>query len=259
MKFTKLIQLLLTTGTVACGSNLANPAVTIPEARIAVGASCHIGGYSITNDEVPAIFNRFHARILYSPSKFLGLGIDLGAMQVNVDKFGSGEDSIPVFKGKYGFSGGANLKLSTPFFLNDRIAFVSIGEATVFNSKNSNGAFYKGIDGAGVLGIQFHIPGFGYITAGPLVYLMDGENQSYTGKKAGFSNTNNVRGWIAIDYFPKMKDITSNKPYISFEFSASPEANYSKRIPIQEFSFSISIGSVTNRLYGTESDIEWEP
>lgn len=240
-------------------SNLANPAVSIPEARIAIGASYHIGGYTLTNMAIPSLWNRVHSRIEYSPLNFLSLGIELGATQIDVDQFIVGSDTVPVFQGKFGFSGGAMLKLSTRAFLKDYLKITGITKASYFSSKNQHNALYKGIDGVGIIGIQFHIPRFGYITTGPLIYVIDGTNISYTGEENYYSNLNNIRGWIAIDFFPKLKEITSNKPYISLEFSMSPKIDYSKRVPVQEFSVSISVGSVTRRIYGIENDIEWEP
>ena len=43
-----------------------------------------------------------------------------------------------------------------------------------------------------------------------------------TGTTGTYSNSNNVRGWIAIDYFPSV-NMSTNKPYISLEFTALPE------------------------------------
>ncbi|MBN1577678.1 MAG: hypothetical protein JW913_14055 [Chitinispirillaceae bacterium] len=237
-------------------SNLANPAITLPQARIAIGASYHLGGYSLTNDTIPALFNRIHGRIEYGPFKYLTLGIDAGAVQIEVDRY---HDTVPVFHGKFGFSGGAHLKLSTPSFARQLVSFIAIAQATLFKSQNKHSAYYGGKDGTGILGVQVHIPGFGYISAGPWVYLIEGENRSFDGKTGFYSNTDNVRGWLAIDYFPKIIDVTSNKPYLSLEFSISPKATYSQRIPVQAFSVSISLGSITRRLYGTESDVEWSP
>jgi hypothetical protein len=241
-------------------SNLANPAVTLPEARISIGASYYLGGYSLTNLEVPSLFNRIHGRLDYGPFKYVTLGIDLGATQIEVDKFAIDEDTIPVFHGKYGFSGGAHLKVATPPFLKRRLALIAIGQATIFNSENQNiKTGYNGKDGTGIIGIQLHVPGFGYISAGPWVYLIQGESKSYDGTTSFFSNTDNIRGWLSIDYFPKITTLSTNKPYFSFEFSISPNASASKRLPFQEISASISIGSITKRLYGSESDIEWNP
>ncbi|MBN1307047.1 MAG: hypothetical protein JXA18_03960 [Chitinispirillaceae bacterium] len=250
------ISVVLLVGSFVGASNLANPAITLPEARIAIGASYHLGGYSLTNDTVPALFNRIHGRFEYGPYKHLTLGIDAGAVQIEVDRY---HDTVPVFHGKFGFSGGAHLKLSTPSFAKKIISFIAIVQATLFKSQNKHSAYYGGKDGTGIIGIQLHIPGFGYISAGPWVYLIQGENSSFNGKKNFYSNTDNVRGWLAIDYFPKIADVSSNKPYLSFEFSISPKATYSERIPVQAFSVSISIGSITRRLYGTESDVEWSP
>jgi hypothetical protein len=243
--------------TLVNSANLANPTITLPEARVAVGASYHLGGYTLYNLEVPSLFNRIHGRVEYGPFKYLTLGIDLGTTKIDVDT-----DSL--FQGKFGFSGGGHLKIATPRFAKQYLSVIVIGQATIFNSVNSHspayaGKAYAGKDGTGALGLQVHIPGFGYITAGPWVYLIQGTNTSYTGQEAFYSNTDNIRGWLAIDFFPKMKEIGNNKPYISLEVSISPKATYSERIPVQAFSVSISVGSVTGRLYGTESDVEWNP
>jgi hypothetical protein len=255
----KILLILLTSVIASTGSNLGNPAVSIPVSRIAVGASYHVGGYTITNLEIPSIFNRIHARLEYSLLSNISLGIDLGAAQIEVDKFTTGEDTFPVFHGKFGFSGGAHLKISSPFFLKKSLAITAIGSATTFSSKNTSNALYGGFDGAGAIGVQFHIPRFGYISAGPMVYLIKGDNESYDGIKGKYSNINNIRGWMTIDFFPDLKEMSSNKPYISLEVSASPAADYSKRIPLQEFSISICIGSISKRLFGVENGVDWKP
>lgn len=241
---------------ISSAANLANPATPIPDARIAVGASYHLGGYTLTNQELPSLFNRIHARVSYSPLKYVSFGIDGGTIQIDVERT---SDSAATFHGKFGYSGGGHLKLATPAFLKQRLSFVAIGQGTIFKSINKFSAEYAGKDATGAVGMQVHIPGFGFITAGPWVYLILGQNKSFDGTTSIYSNTNNVRGWLAIDYFPKMKELSSNKPYISLEFSISPKANYSERIPVQEFSVSVSIGSITDRLYGTQSEVEWSP
>lgn len=237
-------------------SNLANPAIAIPESRVAIGASYHLGGYSLTNEEIPSLFNRIHGRVEYGPFNYLTIGVDAGVTQIEVDRY---YDTVAVYHGKFGFSGGGHLKLSTPFFFKRSLAVIAIAQATLFNTENEFGASYSGKDGTGVIGIQWHIPGFGYISAGPWVYVLQGDNKGIDGNGGYYSNTDNVRGWLAIDIFPKLKEISTNKPFISLEFSVSPKANYSDRIPVQAFSVSISIGAITKRLYGVESDVEWSP
>jgi len=258
---TKLLNKCITIGFLSLGisnaANLANPGITFPEARIAIGASYDLGGYTLTNQELPSLFNRIHARVTYSPLKYVSIGIDGGTIRIDVERT---SDSAATFHGKFGYSGGGHLKLATPSFIKDKLTVVALAQGTIFKSENKFSAEYAGKDATGAVGIQVHIPGFGYITAGPWVYLIQGENRSYDGTTSFYSNINNIRGWLAVDYFPKMKELTNNsKPYISFEFSISPKANYSERIPIQEFSFSISIGSITNRLYGTQSEVDWSP
>jgi hypothetical protein len=251
-----LIYWFLTVVTSAKAGNLANPAITLPDARIAIGASYHLGGYSLTNQEIPALFNRINGRVEYGPFKYLTIGVDVGAAQVEVDRY---HDTLEVFHGKFGISGGGHLKASTPSFFNQSLSIVALAQATYFKSENEFSAYYSGIDGTSAVGLQVHIPGFGYISAGPWIYIIQGTNKGFNGTTGFYSNTDNLRGWLAIDFFPKLKEVSSNKPYISLEISVSPKANVSERIPVQAFSVSLSVGAITKRLYGVESDIEWEP
>lgn len=260
--FSTSILIMINFSIIPCiASNLANPVAPIPTARIGIGLSYHLGGHTVTNREIPSLMNRFHARFSYAPSTYLNFGFDLGTSQMDVASDTSALDTLLIFHGKYGFSYGAHLKLSTPLILNDIVGLIGIFQGTRFFSENDEGAYYSGYDAAGAAGLLFHIPGFGYIAAGSKVYLIaKGRNKSYnSGVEHRYSNINNVRGWLAIDYFPKIKSISETRPYISFELSISPDAKVRDRAPIQEVSISIAIGSITKRLYGEESDVEWEP
>ncbi len=240
-------------------SNLADPAVLIPPARFAIGASYDLGGFAITNDSVPCLLNRFEARVAFSPCSFSNFGSDAGAAQMEVAGDTTSIDTIGIFHGKYAFCGGGHLKLGTPFFFNDLASAVGILHGSYFSSQNSAGTLYKGVDADGGVGLQFHIHDFGYITAGSSVYLIFGKNKSYSGQEGKYSNINNVRGWLAIDYFPAAAASSKNLMYISLELTASPKATFNGRAPIQEMSVSVSIGSITRKLYGEVSEIEWKP
>jgi hypothetical protein len=253
-----LFYLLILNVGISNALTIANPAAAVPEASVIIGAGYDIGGYTITNDRVPCMMNRFMARAEFAPVSFLGFGLDAGTIQMDVEKSIQHGYTIILYHGNYGFSGGAHLKLSSPFILNT-IAFVGIGSGTIFSTRNTAGAEYGGKDAVGAVGIQLHIKNFGFITVGPQLYYMQGQNKSFTGETGVYSNVNNLRGWMAIDFFPKINGISENKSYISFEFTASPDITVSKRIPVQEYSISISIGTVTKRLYGIESAVDWEP
>jgi hypothetical protein len=240
-------------------SNLADPTVLVQAARLSAGASYDLGGFSLTNDSVPCILNRFEARMSYAPFSFVNFGIDAGATQMEVAGDTTATDTIGIFHGKYAFSGGGHLKLGTPFFFNDLLSAVGILHGTYFSSKNNAGTVYSGIDANGGVGLQFHIRDFGYVTAGSSVYLIFGKNKSYDGQAGKYSNINNVRGWLAIDYFPTIAAGSKNLLYISLELTASPKATFNGRAPVQEMSVSVSIGSITRKLYGQESEVEWKP
>jgi hypothetical protein len=259
----KTVPFVLTLAVAWCmvcdAANLANPAVLIPAARVALGASYDINGVTITNNKVPCIFNRFSGRVSYAPFSLLNFGLDAGATQIDVAGDTTGKDTIGLFHGGYGFSGGGHIKFGTPFFFNDLVRGIAIFQGTIFSSENDAGATYGGQDAAGGLGVQFHIPSFGYVTAGSTVYLINGKNKGYAGGEGKYSNVNNVRGWLALDYFPPEKIRSKNMLYVSLELSVSPKVKFNGRAPVQEIGFSFSIGSITPRLYGQVSEVEWKP
>jgi hypothetical protein len=243
----------------AHASDLANPANNAPDARIAVGVSYHCGGYTITNDSVPVILNRIHVRATYAPLKAVNFGVDIGTASMEVDSLTKGIDTFRIFHGNFGLSAGAHVKLSTPFFANDLLAVVGLAQASYFSSENKYKAAYGGIDANGAVGVQLHIKDFGFITLGPQLYFIEGSNRGADGRKGSYSNISNLRGWLAIDFYPKMGALSSGRPYISFEFSATPKADIGGSVPIRECGFSIAIGTITKRLYGEETDVEWSP
>jgi hypothetical protein len=240
-------------------ADLANPAVVVPPARLSVGASYNLEGCSISNRAVPSLLNRYEARISYSPFSFVNVGVDGGACQMDVAGDTTATDTVGIFHGGYGFSGGAHLKLGTPFFLNNIVSAMGILRGGIFSSKNDAGTEYGGSDVAGAVGLQFHIPNFGYVTAGSEVYLILGKTTDYLGNKGYYSNVNNVRGWLAIDCFPSQVLNAKNLFYVSLEMTVSPKVRFNDRAPVEEFGVSVSIGVVTPRLYGQQSEVDWKP
>lgn len=241
-------------------SNLTNPLAPIPGARVGIGLSYHLGGYTITNRKIPSLMNRYHCRVSYSPITFFNIGLDCGFSQMEVASDSTSQPVVGIFHGNNHFSYGGNIKISTPLIM-DFIGLLSIVQATGFKSENKYGSYYKGIDGTGAVGIILHIKNFGYIAAGSKVYYIHGNNRSSnSGIESFYSNINNVRGWFAVDYFPKLEKVISTQlPYFSFEVSIAPDVKFNKRAPIQEISFSISLGLITKRLYGEVSEVEWHP
>jgi hypothetical protein len=242
---------------VSFGANLANPAAQVGDARLAFGGSYYVNGSTITNKKIPMMMNRIGGRASFSPVKYISIGADLAAVQVSVEQYPIGtHDTIPMFDGKYGLSYGGNLKLTSPFLF-DRMAFIGLANGNFFRSENNFDAYYGGKDASAAAGIQVKIPNFGFISAGPHIYYIEGENKSYEGKKDTYSNINNLRGWIAIDYFPQVKILNDNQlPYLSLEFTASPKIKTSSRVRVQEFSVAVSMGTVSGRLYGLDKNVD---
>ncbi|MDR0306559.1 MAG: hypothetical protein LBI42_06955 [Chitinispirillales bacterium] len=236
-------------------ANLANPAAQVGGARVSVGASYNLGGSTITNLEIPMMMNNIGVRVSYAPISYLNFGIDFGTVQISVDRYpvGSG-DTIPVFDGNFGWSGGGHLKLTTPFFFN-HVALIGLANGNFFRSQNDNKAYYGGADIAGAAGVQVRIGKTCFISVGPHIYLIEGKNRDYEENTGKYGNINNLRGWIAFDYFPDLSALyDKQQPYISLEFTASPKINSSSRVRVQEFSASVTVGTITSRLYGIDKD-----
>jgi len=239
------------------GANLANPAAQTGEARLAFGATYFVNGSTISNEKIPLMMNRAGARASFSPVKYVSIGLDLSAVQISVDQFEGPYDIVPIFEGNYGLSYGGALKLTSPFLFNNSVAFIAIANGNFFRSENKLGAYYGGKDGSAVLGVQVRVPNFGFISAGPHFYYIEGENRSYHRIKGTYSNINNLRGWIAFDYLPQVIALNEMvQPYLSLEFSMSPKINSSSRIRVQEFSVAISMGTISQRLYGMDKHAE---
>ena len=234
--------------------NMATPLAPIPAGRLTASASYEFDGITITDREIPSIMNRIMATGTISPTQYFNAGLDVGLSQIEV---ASDSTNTTIFHGKFSFSGGANIKLSTPFVKNI-FGFIGIIKGGWYNSPENDGSrYYQGFDVAGVLGPIFHIPKFGYIALGPKMYYIHGDS-----KGAGtYHNINNLRGWIAIEYFPKMKDKIKMLPFITIEGSISPEASVkSNRAPIVEFGAALTFGGVSSKILGkSDKQYNWTP
>jgi len=254
--FTNILPILLCLTASSFGANLANPAAQVGDARMSFGASYFIGGADVTNLEIPLMMNRVGARVSYSPIRYVNFGVDFGIAQISVEKYSAdGRDTIPVFDGGIGWSAGGHIKLSSPYIL-DYVSVLVLGNANAFRSTNKLDAYYGGADIAAAVGVQIRFPGVGCLSLGPQIYMIMGENKSFNGVEGTYSNVNNMRAWAAFDYFPEMALTGNQKPYMSIEFTASPKINGSKRAPVREFSLSLSVGIITQRLYGEATDFE---
>lgn len=234
--------------------NLATPLAPLPGGRISFSASYDLNGITITNREIPSIMNRIQGNFTISPIQYFNVGIDLGINQIDV---ASDSNDVALFHGGYGFTGGGNIKVSTPL-LKDIIGAIGLAKGTWFSSTEDNTErYYRGLDVAAAIGPIFHIPKFGYISFGPQIYYIHGQNDATSGN---YHNINNLRGWIAIEYFPKMKEESKYLPFISIEGSISPEASIkSSRSPVVEFGASITFGAVSSKLFGEVEQIDWKP
>jgi hypothetical protein len=240
-------------------SNLGSPSTLIPTARLALSASYDAGGYPISNNSVPCMMNRFEGGCTFAPLSFLNLGVNAGACRVDVAGDTSVADTVGIFNGGYGFSAGMHVVLGSGFFYNDLFRFIGIAKGTYFSSKDANEVVYKGFDAAAVVGFQFRIPRFGFISLGPELYLIEGKNKDYLGRNDDYSNTSNLRGWLSVDFFPKEKIASDNKLFISLEAAFTPNVEFNKRAPMQEIRLSVGVGAITKRLYGEVSEVDWAP
>ena len=248
----KTVLLFLSVMLLAATASFANiAAVDSDDMQLAFGVSYHLNGADITNLKVPMMLNRIGGHGTYSPIRYVNVGIDAGLVLLSVDKFaasaGGASDTVPVFDGKVGLSAGGHLKLTTPYMF-DYVGMTATGNANYFHSANDMKAYYAGIEIAAAIGLQVRIPDVGSVSFGPQLYLIDGKNKGYDGVKGTYSNVNNLRVWIAFDYFPEIDMFAEDqRPYLTIEFTASPEINGSKRVPVREFGLAVIVGMATLR------------
>ena len=253
MKNILILFFILLTAISSYALNLATPLVPIPAGRLSASASYEFDGVTIANRAVPTVMNRIMASGTISPTQYFNAGLDLGVSQIDV----ASDSASTLFHGKFSFAGGVNIKLATPLIKNI-FGFIAIAKGGWYNSPEKDAdRYYQGLDVAGAVGPIFHIPSFGYIALGPKMYYMHGDAFG-----AGtYHNINNLRGWIAVEYFPKMKESSKMLPFITLEGSISPEASVkSSRAPIMEFGASLTFGGVTSKLFGNNNkQKDWMP
>ena len=254
----RLISTILFAVTFCSAASLVGPISPFPGGRMSMGLAYNLEGMSITNRNIPAVMNGFTGNLSYSPAQYVNIGIEAGATSLEVASDSISTDSgTTMYKGKYKFSGGAALHLSSPL-AREVFGITGIAKADYFSSDDGAGASYKGFSGIGVLGLVFHIKGFGYIATGPRLYFIEGQDKGYNQSNySDFHNTNNLQAWLAMEWFPKTSG--GSIPYFGVELTAGPKVNFGGRAPVNEFSVSATIGAVSKRLSGEASELEWHP
>ncbi len=256
MIYQKIISL-LSLVSLSMAAGLASPIAPIPDARIGVGITYGMDGFNLYDSEIEAgaTLSSIQATVAYAPVTNINLGIDLGVTSVSVKT----EETAKDFSGDFGFSGGANAKLSSNF-INDRVAFTGILKGGWFYSSTDEDYYYRGVTLSGSLGPTFHINNFGYLGFGYKYFEINGENEGSGNVSSYWGNDQTMGGYLSVDYFPKSEVISSYIPYISFVVDVFPEAGLQKNdIALHNISFSISFGAITNRLYGKKSEVNWRP
>lgn len=242
---------------VSWGASVSYPFTPVPTARFATALSYDMYGIGLYKSNVAgasAMIHGFNASFTYSPITFINFGLDVGERKVDIFTY----DKSYNFDGKIGFAGGTHVKLATPYF-SDIIGIVGVARTLWFSSARHD-VYYGGMDFTGAGGISFHINSFGYISCGMKYFEIFGRTggvQSPIG--SNWSNDKVSGGFVSFDMFPK----TSARkyiPFVSVELALFPqlEAFDGDRPAIRNASLSITIGGITNRLYGN-SDNDWRP
>jgi hypothetical protein len=250
------------------GGGVSYPSAPVPAARFASGVSYdYIGGYLVrgdfnnlnATDPTPA-YSLYGANIFftYGLADFINVGVDLGLKDANV------HSSLPdyAFNGKTGAAAGTHVKLSTAY-MGDVFAIVLFSRWHFFNSEDKGRSEYiRGQDFTASGAFSFHVKEFGYISMGAKFFNIDDkiDGEGYSDPKHSFRNDAFVGGWVGFDYFPKTA-IKTYLPFVSFELGFFPksDSNVLEKKPVfRNISFSVTIGGITNRLYGN-SDDGWRP
>jgi hypothetical protein len=256
------------------------PTAPVPTARFATGVSYdYYGGYMsykesplFLTEDIPFNMHGIVAFVTFAPVTFINLGFDMGIRDVNAFYAEELYNMADNLTGQFGFSGGAHLKFATPYF-GDVFGIIAVGKWQSFYSEGNsdNTKWYYGdipvnwsnsgdiITGAG--GFSFHVKNFGYISFGAKYLDIYGEVKVSPAviEKTKWSNDPMLGGWISADYFPRT-NIKNYIPFLSFEVGFFPDSKaFTGGNPVlKNASFSVTIGGITNPLYGN-SDKNWRP
>jgi len=253
MVMRKILLLAILFAVSSWATSVSYPAAPVPTARFATGATYdYFGGYFYRApvSDLPFNMHGINAFFTYAPVTYVNFGVDLGMRDVNIPQGNHNYD----FNGKLGIAAGQHLKLATPYF-GDVMGIVAMCRGLWFYSKDSHSSFYSGSQLVGSGGLSFHVQRFGYISCGIKYLEIFGENGFGDGT---WSNDATLGGWASFDYFPKT-NVKRYIPFISFEFGFFPSDKpfYGSGTIVRNASFGVTIGAITNRLYGDEDN--WRP
>lgn len=243
------------------GAGASYPSAPVPAARFASGISYDYGGGYLFSRVVPVpVFSLYgiNAFGTYGLADYINIGADLGLKDVNIHS----SDPNRSFNGRMGIAAGPHLKLATPY-LGDVFAVVAFTRTHWFYSEDKGRyIYYKGLDFTGSGAFSFHVKDFGYISMGVKYSEIFGNYGivEYPGlDERTWTNAGNIGGWVAFDYFPKT-GVKNYLPFISFELGFFPNSSevLGKKPVFRNISFSVTVGGITNRLYG-DSGASWRP
>jgi len=240
------------------GGGIAYPLTSVPTARFATALSYDMYGGYLYKSSIPnaaTTLQGFNASFTYSPITYINFGFDAGERSVKILTY----DDQYKFDGNIGFAGGAHAKFATPYF-NDLLGGVAFVRALWFSSEDKYEIYYGGMDFTTAGGLSFHVKNFGYISFGAKYFEIVGKNGGVPGSAGGtWSNDEVLGGWVSFDMFPRLFE-RKYIPFFSIELALFPGADaFDGAKPlIKNASFGITIGAITNRLYGN-SDKDWTP
>ncbi|MBF0431848.1 MAG: hypothetical protein HQK83_11250 [Fibrobacteria bacterium] len=211
-------------------------------------------------EETESILNTGGFHLSYAPFKMVQLGLYVGGAEFDHHAPANKPDTA-YFDSEFKITGGATGKLVSPHFLYDKARVFVYGMAGYLEAKDT----YQNVRQLNVyqsgIGFQFQIMKSLNAALGFEAFFIDG-NQANTSVGLGenpFGINTPYRGMISLEYYPKTyRDLWENQPFFSITVRGAPGIGLDNNLGLKNASIAVSVGMITNFLYGKYKEREDE-
>jgi hypothetical protein len=204
--------------------------------RLGIGYSFLASGQNITQQKTPSQQLAHHLLVGYTPVPYVGLVLGMGVADFQTEPTAT----TGAFRGGFGFSPMAGLRLATPAWVQNMLRVTAGFSAQYLQSDDVNGLSYNAFILDPDLGLQLSPLGFLNIQVGGRFHLVDGTIEPPHGaKSSAFSNGTTARGYLGATL-----KTPSEGAFFSIDLDLSPDADANWSHGPVESTIRITMGTV---------------
>jgi len=223
-------------------------------AKMALGLYFDHSGQELFNDNQRAhsLLNTTGAQLTYAPFRVLQIGVYVGGAEFDHDPSADDPDG-PGFNANYSLTFGASGKIFTPGFMSDKLRGLLFGSMGFLKAEDGYRNVRQVFECHSGLGLQYQVIKIMKLGIGAEVYYLDGEqgNDSVSTGSNPFGNRDLYRGLISMEFYPKTNpDLIQGQPFICISFRFTGDMGWDENLGLKNGSLSITLGWITDFLYG---------